>query len=106
MDLHRKARAYFALLSGRNMVYSFSMLRANAVRKARSRDATACYHRAIKKRAFHAWRFRMAMGEDLERRMRLVFRSVRRHLRANTLACVQAGYSSCIGSLFEPCVHC
>ena len=73
---HRKGRAYQALLLGRSAAFALFMLRANAARKRRSSGARLHRRRATLGKALLGWRFRVAMGDELEHRLLLVFRKV------------------------------
>ncbi|KAG1659453.1 hypothetical protein FOA52_007923 [Chlamydomonas sp. UWO 241] len=74
VSLQRRATAYLALLLGRAAAFAFYMLRANAVRKMKSRGAWVWWHRATLRKGFQGWRFRVVVRGDLEVALRGVAR--------------------------------
>jgi hypothetical protein len=75
--LNRKAMAYLALLLGRAAAFAFYMLRANVVRKQRTRGARIHCHLFRLRRALRGWHMRVALRGEMEARLMGVFRQVR-----------------------------
>lgn len=76
VELNEKALAYLSVLVGRQMAWALLMLRANAARKRRSREARAIARVNLVRRALQAWHYHVKYRAVLNTNMMIIFRRV------------------------------